>query len=168
MIRSDKEIEKIVENMLWEGKSYREIMAKVPVAPNRIKLIKNKLAGESSQVPKYTQAYKLFSEGKSRYDVAEILEIREKEATEYHLEYYRLNRADTFSRLYRTQKPDFIAKVERLVQTLGRHGIAPNQYEEYIKTAKCIDVLVSKENAVRDSRLKLESEIKTLMKLKPN
>lgn len=85
MIRSDKEIEKIVENMLWEGKSYREIMAKVPVAPNRIKLIKNKLAGESSQVPKYTQAYKLFSEGKSRYDVAEILEIREKEATEYHL-----------------------------------------------------------------------------------
>lgn len=30
----------------------------------------------------------------------------------------------------------------------------------------CIDVLVSKENAVRDSRLKLESEIKTLMKLK--
>lgn len=166
MIRSDKETEKIVENMLWEGKSYREIMAKVHVAPNRIKLIKNKLAGESSQVPKYTQAYKLFSEGKSRYDVAEILEIREKEATEYHLEYYRLNRADTLSRLYRTQKPDFIAKLERLVQTLERHGIAPNQYEEYIRTAKLMDVLISEVNALRDSRLKHESEIKTLMKLK--
>jgi hypothetical protein len=83
-----------------------------------------------------------------------------------HLEYYRSDRADTLSRLYRTQKADFIAKVERLVQTLERHGIAPNQYEEYIKTAKRIDVLVSDENTIRDSRLKYESENKTLMKQK--
>ena len=108
---------------------------------------------KNQQVPKYTQAYKLFSEVNSRYDVAEILEIREKEATEYHLEYYRLNRADTLSRLYRTQKPDFIAKVERLVQTWEKHGIAPNQDQEYIKTAKCIDVLASEKNTLRDSRI---------------
>jgi hypothetical protein len=166
MIRSDKESEKIGENMLREGKSYREIMAKVHAAPNRIKLIKNKLTGESSRAPKFTQAYRLFSQGESRFDVAEKLEMREKEARECHIEYYRLNRADTLSRLYRTQKPDFIAKVERVVQTLDRHGIVPNQYDEYIKMAKRIEVLVLEENTLRDSRLKHESEIKILVKQK--
>jgi hypothetical protein len=166
MIRSDKETEKIVENMLREGKSYREIMAKVHVAPNRIKLIKNKLTGESSRAPKFTQAYRLFSQGESRFDVAEKLEMREKEARECHIEYYKLKRADTLSRLYRTQKPDFIAKVERVVQTLDRHGIVPTQYDDYIKMAKRMPVLVSEENTLRDSRLKHESENKILMKQK--
>ena len=51
---------------------------------------------------------------------------------------------------------------------MERHGIAPNQYEEYIKTAKRIDVLVSEKNTLRDSRLKHESENKTLMKQNNN
>jgi hypothetical protein len=79
MIRSEKETDKIIGDMLKVHSPYRKIMKNVQVSPNRIKQIKNKLAGKKSESPKFVKAYRLFSKGKTRLEVAEELEIREEE-----------------------------------------------------------------------------------------
>ena len=69
-------------------------------------------SNRSSQTTKYIQAYKLFFQGKTSYEVALELQIREKETREYYVEYLKLDRADTLSRLYRIHGPGFITQVE--------------------------------------------------------
>ena len=130
--------------MLREHKGYREIMANVHVAPNKIKQIKDKLAGQKPESPKFVQAYRSFSEGKSRLEVAEKLEIREEEVRQYHIEYLKLEEGDCLSRLARMHGPDFLSQLERMVQSLERNGISPDEYEQYCKKIKSIKALFKK------------------------
>jgi hypothetical protein len=163
MMRSDKETEKIVGNMLGEHKGYREIMANVHVAPNKIKQIKDKLAGQKPESPKFVQAYRSFSEGKSRLEVAEKLEIRGEEVRQYHIEYLKLEGGDGLSRLARMHGPDFLSQLERMVQSLERNGISPDEYEQYCEKIKSIKALASERKALIESKSKLERDKKLLL-----
>jgi hypothetical protein len=46
------------------------------------------------------QAYRLFSEGKTPIEVAIILNIREPEATQFNLEYWKLSQLDSLNLIY--------------------------------------------------------------------
>ena len=69
-----------------------------------------------------TQAYKLFSEGKSPVQVAIALNIREPEVAKFYVEYWRLRQLYSLNRIYEEIKDDIgyfvrlyrLAKVARM------------------------------------------------------
>lgn len=163
MIRSENETDKIIGDMLKAHSSYREIMKNAQVSPNRIKLIKNKLAGKKSESPKFVMAYRLFSEGKTRLEVAEELEIREEEVRQYSMDYLKLIEGDGPSRLARMHGPDFLARVEKMVQTLDRNGIRPEEYDQVCLKIGSVKSLASEKKLLLESKLKLEEDNKKLL-----
>lgn len=152
----------MVKEMLRQGKSYREIMLTVHVAPNFITKCQGELTGEGSTTPKFIQAYKLFNMGKSRYDVCVELQIREGEAGMYEMEFHRIHRHDELSRTYSTKDPLFMTKLEVLVLALNRNGIGPKQYEEYFGEIKRIDNLRLEEGTLNGQIRNIQLERKKL------
>ena len=59
-----------------------------------------------------SQAYKMFSEGKSLNVVAITLNIREPEATQFYLEYWKLNQLYTLNQIYEETKGNFSSLIE--------------------------------------------------------
>lgn len=156
MIRSEKETDKIIGDLLRVHSPYREIMKKVQVSPNRIKQIKNKLAGQKSESLKFVKAYKLFSKGKTRLEVAEELEIREEEVRQYNIDYLKLIEGDGPPRLARMHGPEFLTRVEKMVQSLDRNGIRPSEYDEVCMKIKSIKALASEKKMLLESNMKLK------------
>jgi hypothetical protein len=81
---------------------------------------------------KATQAYKLFSEGKTPIEVAIQLNLSEKEATRYYTEYWRLKRLYSLYHIYQESKGNlsYILKQYRLAK---RQGItADNNIEWFV------------------------------------
>jgi hypothetical protein len=85
-----KEIEDLIVDLYYnQKKTYREIQSIVRKSPRDIKVILNKVEPERASLSIPSQAYRLFSEGKTPIDVAIILNIREPEATQFNLEYWK-------------------------------------------------------------------------------
>jgi DNA-binding CsgD family transcriptional regulator len=80
---------------------------------------------------KATQAYKLFSEGKTPVEVAIQLNLSEKEATRFYTEYWRLKRLYNLYHIYQESKGNlsYILKLCRLVK---RHGITADNIEWFV------------------------------------
>lgn len=163
MIRSEKETDKIIGDMLKVHSPYRKIMKNVQVSPNRIKQIKNKLAGKKSESPKFVKAYRLFSKGKTRLEVAEELEIREEEVRQYSIDYLKLIEGDGPSRLVRMHGPDFLARVEKMIQSLDRNGIRPEEYGQICLKIGSVKSLASEKKVLLESKLNLEQDNKKLL-----
>jgi DNA-binding CsgD family transcriptional regulator len=99
MISTREEKEKLVLDLYNQGKSTREIAEEARMSFRDIGTILNKAIEEkktskeqTDKVTKSTQAYKLFSEGKSPVQVAIALNIalniREPEVTKFYVEYW--------------------------------------------------------------------------------
>lgn len=58
---------------------------------------------------------------------------------------------------------DFLAQVERMVQSLERNGIGPEEYEQYCGKIKSIKALASEIQVLLVSKLKLEPDKKLLL-----
>ncbi len=71
-----REKEKFVVELYENGKSYHEIAKEARISLRDIKGILNKANGESS-MSKSSQAYQMFSEGKSPTDVSITLGMRD-------------------------------------------------------------------------------------------
>src|SRR6185437_4323274 len=71
---------------------------------------------------KATQAYKLFSEGKTPVDVAIQLSLSEKEATRYYTEYWRLKRLYGLYQIYQESKGN-LSYILKLCRIAKRQGI---------------------------------------------
>ena len=67
---------------------------------------------ESSSLSIPAQAYRLFSEGKTPIEVAIILNIREPEATQFNLEYWKLSQLDSLNRIYQETNGNISPLVE--------------------------------------------------------
>jgi DNA-binding CsgD family transcriptional regulator len=82
---------------------------------------------------KATQAYKLFSEGKTPVDVAIQLSLSEKEATRYYTEYWRLKRLYGLYHIYQESKGN-LSYILKLCTLAKRHGItaADNNIEWFV------------------------------------
>ena len=111
-ILTRQEKERLVLELYYnQGKTYREISKEARISPRDIGVILNKGIEEKTEGLKEeqqedndsdknqeqhstlsTQAYKLFSEGKTPLEVAITLNLGESEATKYYREYWKLKR----------------------------------------------------------------------------
>jgi transposase len=115
-----------------QGKTYREIAKEARISPRDIGIILNKVIEEkktegskeeeqdnfdseknqteAQQQQKHlslsTQAYKLFSEGKTLLEVATALNLRESEATKFYKEYWNLKQLHKLNTVYEELKGD--------------------------------------------------------------
>src|SRR3954452_25583837 len=87
-----KETEDLIIDLYYnQKKTFREIQTIVRKSPRDIKVIMNKVEPERSALSTPAQAYRLYSEGKTPIEVAVILNVREPEATQFNLEYWKLS-----------------------------------------------------------------------------
>jgi len=85
-----QETEDLIVDLYYnQKKTFREIQKIVRKSPRDISAVLNKVEPERSSLSISSQAYRLFSEGKSPNQVAITLNIREPEATQFHREYWR-------------------------------------------------------------------------------
>src|SRR5438067_13194858 len=97
MVLTREEKERLVLDLYNQGKSTREIAKEVRMSFRDIGAILNKAMEEketskeqADKVSKSTQAYKLFSEGKSPVQVAIELNLQEPEVAKFYVEYWKL------------------------------------------------------------------------------
>ena len=116
-ILTRQERERLVIEIYNQGKTYREISKEARISPRDIGVILNKVIEEkkkerlkeddaknNQEQEQYlslsTQAYKLFSEGKTPLEVAIVLNLRQSEATEYYKEYWKLKQLHSLNMVY--------------------------------------------------------------------
>ncbi len=107
MVLTREEKEKLVLDLYNQGKSTREIAEEVRMSFRDIGAILNKAIEEketskeqADKISKSTQAYKLFSEGKSPVQVAIALNIRETEVARFYVEYWKLRQLYSLYKIY--------------------------------------------------------------------
>ena len=107
MVLTREEKERLVLDLYNEGKSTREIAQIAHMSFRDIGAIIDKKEkeeeakqGQARQIFASTQAYKLFSEGKSPVQVAIALNIRVPEVARFYVEYWNLVQHHSLSRIY--------------------------------------------------------------------
>ena len=113
MILTREEKERFVLDLYSQGKSTREIAQIAHMSFRDISAIidkkekeKEATEGQTRQGFLSTQAYKLFSEGKSPVQVAIALNLQEPEVAKFYLEYWKLVQYHSLSRIYEEIKDD--------------------------------------------------------------
>jgi hypothetical protein len=122
-ILTRQERERLVLALYNQGKTYREISKEARISPRDIGIILNKIIKEKTEGLKEsqndteknqqqqplslsTQAYKLFSEGKTPLEVSIALNLRESEATKFCREYWKLKQLHNLNMVYEEIKDD--------------------------------------------------------------
>src|ERR687891_2454445 len=125
-ILTRQERERLVLDLYYnQGKTYREISKEARISPRDIGVILNKVIEEKTEGLKEeqqedndsdknqeqhstlsTQAYKLFSEGKTPLEVAITLNLGESEATKFYREYWKLKQLHNLNMVYEETKSD--------------------------------------------------------------
>jgi hypothetical protein len=107
------ETENLVIDLYYnQKKTFREIQRIVRKSPRDIKVILNKVDPERSSLSIPAQAYRLYSEGKTPIEIAVILNIREPEATQFNIEYWKLSQLDSLTRIYKETNGNISALFE--------------------------------------------------------
>jgi transposase len=112
MTLSREEKEKLVLDLYYnKGYTYREIARELRMSPNQIREIikrheekNDAIANKKKMLSLSSQAYKLFSEGKTNVQVAIKLDLPQEQITQFHLEYWRLQNQDELESLYKLAK----------------------------------------------------------------
>ncbi|HET6715919.1 MAG TPA: hypothetical protein VFG90_02225 [Nitrososphaeraceae archaeon] len=97
LTRQEKE-RKVIDLYNNQNKTYREIAKEVRICPRDIGIILKKASGEKEEkqdrkqslLSPSSQAYSLFSEGKTLIEVAIALNLTEFETTKFYEEYLNL------------------------------------------------------------------------------
>ena len=141
MVLTRHEKEKKILDLYNQGKTYKEIAEIVRVSPRDIKPVLEKAekerekqlginsqgdnkGTENRQTQKahaFSQAYRLFSEGKTPLEVAIELNIRESKATKYCREYWKLSQLHSLNMVYEEIGDDIIhiPKIHRKMKGSG-------------------------------------------------
>jgi hypothetical protein len=131
MVLTREERERFVLDLYDEGKSIREIAEEARMSFRDIGVILNKAMEEketskeqAEKMSPSTQAYKLFSEGKSPVQVAIALNIREPEVASFYVEYWNLMQYQSLSRIYEEIKDGigYFVRLYRLAR-VARMGV---------------------------------------------
>lgn len=112
MVLSREEKEKRVLELYYDKDyTYREIAKELRMSPNQISAIikrheekNDAIANKKKMLSLSSQAYKLFSEGKTNVQVAIKLDLPQEKITQFHMEYWRLKNQDKFESLYMLTK----------------------------------------------------------------
>jgi dimeric dUTPase (all-alpha-NTP-PPase superfamily) len=153
-ILTRQEKERLVLELYNQGKTYREISKEARISPRDIGVILNKVVEEKTeakgqqdnntdaennqeeqqQLSLSTQAYKLFSEGKTPLEVSIALNLRESEATKFCREYWRLKQLYNLNMVYEEIK-DGIASFLKLYNLAKAKGIGVQQVVDILAIA---------------------------------
>jgi hypothetical protein len=142
-ILTRQERERFVLDLYNQGKTYREIAKEARISPHDIGVILNKVMEKKTEGFKEkqadadnnqeqlhlslcTQAYKLFSEGKTPLEVSIALNLRESEATKFCREYWKLKQLHNLNMVYEEIKDD-ITSFLKLYKLAKRKGLGVKQ-----------------------------------------
>ena len=155
MVLTRQEKEMKILDLYNQGKTYKQIAEIARVSPRDIKPVLEKAekerekelgmntpegkgnGGKNPQPQKpsnASQAYRLFSEGKTPLEVAVELNIREAEATKYYREHWKLKQLYHLNQLYEYIKGDII-HIVKLHRRIKAAGIGMEQTINLIKIA---------------------------------
>src|ERR671921_1145609 len=112
MTLSREEKEKLVLDLYYnKGYTYRDIARELRMSPNQIREIikrheekNDAIANKKKELSLSSQAYKLFSEGKTNVQVAIKMDLPQEQITQFRLEYWRLQNQDELESLYMLAK----------------------------------------------------------------
>jgi hypothetical protein len=112
MLLSREEKEKLVLDLYYiKAYPYRQITKELKMSPNQIRDIirrheekDNAIANRKRELSLSSKAYKLYSKGKNRAQVAIMLNIPGAQATQFQFEYFRLTGQDELISLYARTK----------------------------------------------------------------
>jgi hypothetical protein len=192
MVLTRQEKEKLILNLYNEGKTYKQIAEIARVSPRAIKPVIEKAekerekelgintqeggngsTGNQNQTQNKTsissQAYRLFSEGKTPLDVAIELNL-ELEATKYYRQYWKLRQLHNLNLIYEDIKDDIISFVKHY-KRMKAAGIGVEQAIHLTKIANNdLPALEQKHQKLKKEVNSLESrkleEYKTLNDLR--
>jgi transposase len=149
-ILTRQERERLVIDLYNQGKTIREIAKEVRMSFRDIGAILNKTVEEKTEGIKQnnnnggeknqehlslsSQAYKLFSEGKTPLQVAIKLNLRESEATKFYKEYWKLKQLYNLNMIYEELKGD-IEPFLKLYKLAKRKGMGVKQVVDILATA---------------------------------
>jgi hypothetical protein len=201
-ILTRQERERLVLDLYNQGKTYREISKEARISPRDIGVILNKVieakAGEEEGIKQQddnndadknqeqkqhlsvsTQAYKLFSEGKSPLEVSIALNLRESEATKFCREYWKLKQLHNLNTVYEETKDDigYFLKLYNLAKAKGMGvkqvadvlAIANNDLpaieERFKRLRNDVGTLQSQKHACKRNLYQLNTQIATTSRL---
>jgi DNA-binding CsgD family transcriptional regulator len=116
-----QEKERKVLDLYNQNKTYREIAKEVRICPRDIGIILKKASGEKeeenqdkeqSSLSPSSQAYRLYSEGKTPLEVAITLNLNEFETTKFYEEYLNLKQMDDLQMIYDEIGPNIVQFLE--------------------------------------------------------
>jgi hypothetical protein len=186
LTRQEKE-RKVIDLYSNQNKTYREIAKEVRICPRDIGIILKKASAEEqnhdkeqSSLSPSSQAYRLFSEGKSLIEVAIALDLTESETTRFYDEYLNLKQMDDlkmtyeeigsdimhFLELYKLSKVAHM-KPEHVINLLQMsNGYLPLLEQKYKKLRREIDLLESEKQRSRELGNQIGALAKVLEKYK--
>jgi len=141
MVLTREEKEKLVLDLYSEGKSTREIAQIAHMSFRDIGVIidkkekeKEAREGQVQQITQSTQAYKLFSEGKSPEEVATALNLRQPQVTELYTEHWKLNGLYVLHQIYEEIKGEigYFVNLYRLAKAAGMNVQHVNRLLEIV------------------------------------
>jgi hypothetical protein len=167
-----QEKEKLVIELYNQGMSIREVSKKARMSFRDIGAILKKASGEKEEsqdkkqslLSPSSQAYQLFSEGKTPIDVAISLDLTESDTTKYYEEYLELKQMHELRMVYDEIGPDIMPfldlyKLSKDVHMKSEHVVnllqTSNEYlplleRKYKKLSREIDSLESEKQKARD------------------
>ena len=196
-ILTRQERERLVLELYNQGKTYREISKEARISPRDIGVILNKVFEEKDrdeeqhntdenqqeqqqqELSLSTQAYKLFSNGKTPLEVAIELNLRESEATKFCKEYWNLKQLHNLNMIYEELRGDiepFLklyklskAKGIGLKQVVDVLAIANNDLpaieERFKRLRNDINILQFRKHTCERNLYQLNNQIATATKL---
>ena len=130
MVLTRQEREQLVIDLHHQGKGTREIAKEAKMSFSQIGAIIKRAAQQRElgqvQVERTsisTEAYRLFSEGKTALQVTIDLQIKSDEAIEYQKEYWELNQLDSLTQLYKEEKGNIwpLVNLHKLLKASGKN-----------------------------------------------
>jgi transposase len=144
-ILNRQERQRLVLELYNQGKTIREIAKEARMSFRDIGVILNKAVEEKAeglkekheeiqQLSVSSQAYKLFSEGKTPLEVAIALNLKESEATKFYKEYWKLKQLHNLNMVYEETKDD-IEPFLRLYRLSKAAGMSARHVTNLLKIA---------------------------------
>jgi predicted transcriptional regulator len=182
-----QERERIVLDLYYnQGKNIREIAKELRMSFRDIGAILNKASEDNKeteqgqqqdgaeknqvQLSLSTQAYKLFSEGKTPIEVAVALNLKESEITRFHKEYLKLDQMHDLNVVYAELKGDIIPFL-KLYRSARSAGMSEQHVLNLLKIANDDNDNNNRNNnlpAVEHRYNKLKQEVNSLEIIKLN
>jgi hypothetical protein len=142
------EKEQNIADMLERGYSFRQIMKQCHVSPVTISNIRKAMLGsradssliQTTKTTEESQAFQLFQQGKSLFDVKIQLDIESSQVIEYHKRYQELKSADMYNEGYEKVKGN-ITPYLQLFDLMNSLGMTPQQVAERVKCGNSLPQL---------------------------